>query len=51
MFVSQLGFAAFKVLIDPGHGGKDSGAVRGDAREADIVYKIASHLRDKIALD
>ena len=31
-------------MIDPGHGGADSGAVRGQAREADITLKIGLKL-------
>jgi N-acetylmuramoyl-L-alanine amidase len=35
------------IVIDPGHGGKDPGAVGpGGAREKDIVLGIALHLRD-----
>ena len=32
------------VVIDPGHGGKDPGAVVGNAREKDIVLAIALNL-------
>lgn len=41
--------AALHVLIDPGHGGSDRGAVRGKLREAEIALKVslllAEHLR------
>ena len=36
---------SLKVLIDPGHGGSDRGAVYGDAKEADIALKVAQDLQ------
>ncbi len=36
------------VIIDPGHGGKDPGAVSGKAREKDIVLDIALKLGNHI---
>ncbi len=38
----------FTVVIDPGHGGKDSGCVGTTAKEKDIVLDVANRLRDKI---
>jgi len=38
-----------KIVIDPGHGGKDSGAVGNGLREKDITLDIALKLRDKLA--
>lgn len=38
----------FTVVIDPGHGGKDSGCVGTVAKEKDVVLEVASLLRDKI---
>ena len=39
----------FVVAIDPGHGGKDPGAVgRKGTREKDVVLKIARHLQSRI---
>lgn len=38
------------VMLDPGHGGQDSGAVSGGTREADLVLKIAQQLEKKLAL-
>lgn len=35
-----------RVIIDPGHGGTDSGAVYGRAREADITLKVATALKE-----
>jgi len=36
----------FVVVIDPGHGGVDPGAVRGEHTEADLVLTFARELRD-----
>src|SRR5690554_7363504 len=36
------------VVIDPGHGGKDPGAVYGSAKEKDIVLDIALKLGNHI---
>jgi len=38
----------FVVVIDPGHGGKDGGAVRGSYREKDINLSVATILGDLI---
>jgi len=38
------------IVLDPGHGGKDPGALgRKGTREKDIVLKISNHLRDLLA--
>jgi N-acetylmuramoyl-L-alanine amidase len=36
------------VVIDPGHGGVDPGAVRGDHTEADLVLAFSRELRDAL---
>ncbi|MCX8197057.1 MAG: N-acetylmuramoyl-L-alanine amidase [Candidatus Micrarchaeota archaeon] len=36
------------VVVDPGHGGKDPGAVRGKAKEAALVRLISFKLMDKL---
>jgi N-acetylmuramoyl-L-alanine amidase len=36
------------VVIDPGHGGHDPGAVVGDVREKDVVLSVALRLGNKI---
>ncbi len=41
--------ASFHVILDPGHGGIDTGAVHGKAREAELVLKVANQL--KLLLD
>ncbi len=41
--LSSSAFAA-KIVVDPGHGGVDDGAVRGKLREADIALKISNEL-------
>ncbi len=43
--------SAMKVLIDPGHGGKDSGAVRGKLRESEIALKVSKYLEDYLMKD
>ena len=48
----QLGLGIGTIVIDPGHGGKDPGAIAFDMKEKDIVLKtgqrLADHLRDKL---
>lgn len=38
----------FTLVIDPGHGGHDNGAVYSGTREADLVLKIAQQLETQI---
>lgn len=38
----------FTVVLDPGHGGKDAGAVGRNTKEKDVVLAVAIKLRDKI---
>jgi N-acetylmuramoyl-L-alanine amidase len=46
-FWSSIATAApLHVLIDPGHGGKDHGAVRGTVREADIALQVSHRLAE-----
>ena len=46
----QLGLGVRKIVIDPGHGGKDPGAIAFGLKEKDIVLqmgkRLANHLRN-----
>jgi len=48
----QLGLGIGTIVIDPGHGGKDPGAIAYGMKEKDIVLKtgkmLAKHLREKL---
>lgn len=48
----QLGLGIGTIVIDPGHGGKDPGAIAFDMKEKDIVLKtghrLAAHLRESL---
>jgi N-acetylmuramoyl-L-alanine amidase len=51
-FLISCSFAnTLSVLIDPGHGGSDSGAVHGDAREAEIALKVGAFLHELLEKD
>lgn len=45
LFSAKSAFAAINVVIDPGHGGTDTGAVYGSAREAEISLSVAKELK------
>ena len=48
----QLGLGVKRVIIDPGHGGKDKGAIgSGGLYEKDLVLKIAKKLSQRIQQD
>jgi len=40
-----------RVVIDPGHGGKDPGAVRSGVREKELNLAVAKHLHDLLKKD
>jgi N-acetylmuramoyl-L-alanine amidase len=40
----QLGLGVRKIVIDPGHGGKDPGAMAFDLKEKDIVLKVSKKI-------
>jgi N-acetylmuramoyl-L-alanine amidase len=47
--IQQLGLKVRTIVVDPGHGGKDPGAVgRGGLREKDVVLKLGLMLREKL---
>ncbi|MFO7717011.1 MAG: N-acetylmuramoyl-L-alanine amidase [Desulfohalobium sp.] len=46
--VEQLGLTIQTVMIDPGHGGKDPGAVHGDIHEKDINLEVALRLGEML---
>ena len=49
IFLPQKDAAIKSVIIDPGHGGKDPGAVgRGGLKEKDVVLDIAKRLKRKL---
>src|SRR5690606_15738778 len=39
------------IVLDPGHGGKDPGAVKSNAREKEIVLKVANLVKQKLEKD
>jgi N-acetylmuramoyl-L-alanine amidase len=48
----QLGLGVKRIMIDPGHGGKDPGARgRGGLDEKELTLAIAKKLRDKLEKD
>ncbi len=45
----QLGLKVRRIVLDPGHGGKDPGAIgRGGLKEKDVTLRIAKMLRDEL---
>ncbi|MBU2063523.1 MAG: N-acetylmuramoyl-L-alanine amidase [Candidatus Omnitrophica bacterium] len=46
----EKGFTFKKIVIDPGHGGKDPGAIGwGEVMEKDVVFDISRRLKDILA--
>ena len=46
----QLGLKVRKIVLDPGHGGKDPGAVgRGGLKEKDVTLKLGRMLRETLS--
>lgn len=41
----QLGLGVRKIVLDPGHGGKDPGAISNNLQEKDIVLEVARKLK------
>lgn len=47
--IQQLGLKVNKIVLDPGHGGKDPGAVgKGGLKEKDVTLKLGKMLRDNL---
>lgn len=49
LFFSWITFASdkkFNIVIDPGHGGSDSGAVQNKIKESDVVLQISKKILD-----
>jgi N-acetylmuramoyl-L-alanine amidase len=44
---AQLGRIG-RVVLDPGHGGKDSGDTAPGGKEAELTWKLAEHLRNQL---
>ena len=37
-----------RIILDAGHGGKDTGAIKGDINEKDVTLQIVNSLRDEL---
>jgi N-acetylmuramoyl-L-alanine amidase len=45
----QLGLGVKRIIIDPGHGGRDPGAIGGDGlKEKDVMLKLANLVAEKV---
>jgi len=51
LLCSTPAVAGYKVCIDPGHGGKDSGAVGCGLEEAQVTLQVGLMLRDRLNAD
>jgi N-acetylmuramoyl-L-alanine amidase len=47
----QLGLGVGTIVIDPGHGGKDPGAIAFGMKEKDIVLRVGQRLAEKLRED
>ena len=44
----QLGLGVRRIVIDPGHGGKDPGAISNGLKEKDIVLDLSRKLKERL---
>lgn len=51
LLLLSLPASALHIMIDPGHGGIDRGAVHGSAKESDLVLKVAQKVRNLLSKD
>ena len=50
--IQQLGLKVNRIVLDPGHGGKDPGAIgKNGLMEKDVTLKLARMLREKLTED
>jgi len=50
--IQQLGLKVKTIVLDPGHGGKDPGAIgKNGLKEKDVTLKLGKMLRDKLTQD
>ncbi|MEN0057378.1 MAG: N-acetylmuramoyl-L-alanine amidase [Bdellovibrio sp.] len=49
--MSSFPAQALHIVLDPGHGGVDKGAVYGSTKEADLVLKVANRLKELLETD
>ncbi len=51
LLLLSLPASALHIMIDPGHGGIDRGAVHGSAKESDLVLKVAQKVQNLLSKD
>lgn len=50
--IEQLGLKVKTIVLDPGHGGKDPGAIgKGGLREKDVTLKLARMLKERLTTE
>lgn len=47
--LSQIAAPPLKVLIDPGHGGEDYGAIYSDTKESHLILELAHKLKEQLS--